>query len=64
MILIIKAFWIIQLIFLMMKPLIPEKKQLDFYQKSILRRKMIDSKIETLRKKKLIKEDKEVCDIF
>ena len=51
MILIIKAFWIIQLIFLMMKPLIPEKKQLDFYQKSILRRKMIDSKIEILRKK-------------
>lgn len=28
-----------------------KKKKLDFYQKSILRRKMIDSKIETLRKK-------------
>ena len=39
-----------------------KKKKLDFYQKSILRRKMIDSKIETLRKKKLIKEDNEVCD--
>ena len=54
MILVIKAFWIIQLIFLMMKPLIlqkKKKKKLDFYQKSILRRKMIDSKIETLRKK-------------
>jgi len=41
----------------------PEKKRkLNFYEKSLLRKKIVESKIESLRKKKEINEEKKVSD--
>ena len=41
----------------------PEKKRkLNFYEKSLLRKKMVENKIEVWKKKKEINEEKKVCD--